>query len=219
MSEDITGKKASTVSILFGKSSATVREARSKLFKNLAVSEATGAVALGVNIVSTVKNFSPISGIVAFTAPQLIGGGISTLIGESTLPVYTELSQAHAAGQKISAEAYAELVGKASPELKARGGSSSVFAKELGKIYAAENASPAQIMREAANGKLVQHVKTLIAANEAAKATSMANGSHVAALQKPAAKTIPSENKPVVGNHTKQLVASAGQANHALSGT
>ncbi|MEQ1705597.1 MAG: hypothetical protein ABL867_06435 [Rickettsiales bacterium] len=224
MSKDITGKESSTFSILFGKVPAPIKEARSKLLKNFAVSEVAGAASLGVNIVSTVKNLPPIRGMIAFTAPQLIGGGLNAMIGESSLSIYTALSQAHASGQKISGEAYAALIGTASPELKKRGGADSIFAKELGKIYAEENASPAQVMRRAVNGELMKDLNALIAANEAAKATAtvaapaaVATGSHVAALQKPANKAVTIEQKPVVGNHTAQLVANAGQATHALN--
>ncbi|MEK6746873.1 MAG: hypothetical protein AABY33_07580 [Pseudomonadota bacterium] len=219
MSKDITGKETSTLDIIRGKVPDIVKDSRSKLLKSSVVSGATDAISLGLNVASAVKGNVSMLG---YMAPQFAGMGLNAMIGESSLSIYTALSQAHASGQKISGEAYAALIGTASPELKKRGGADSIFAKELGKIYAEENASPAQVMRRAVNGELMKDLNALIAANEAAKATAtvaapaaVATGSHVAALQKTANKA-DIEQKPVVGNHTAQLVANAGQANDAL---
>lgn len=224
MSAEITGKPVSTFSLLFGKVPAPVAEARSKLIKNFAVSEVSGVAALGATVLNAVKKNGV--GLVGFIAPQLIGSGVSMLIGESSLPLYTKLSQAHASGQQILAVDYAELVGKASPELQARGATASVFSKELGKQYATEKTTPAQIMREISNGDLMKRVHALIAKNELAKPMLAAtvtdkkiSKSHVAALEK---KGQPDKNHTVVGDHTKKytekLVANAGQAKNALGG-
>ncbi len=225
MSADITGKPVSTFSLLFGKVPAPVAEARSRLLKNFVVSEVSGVAALGATVLNAAKKNGV--GLVGFMAPQLIGSGVSMLIGESTLPLYTKLSQAHASGQQILAADYAELVGKASPELQARGATASVFSKELGKQYAAEKTTPAQIMREISNGNLMKRVHALIAKNELAKPMLAAtvtdkktSKSHVAALGKIGQAD---KNQEVVGHHTEKLVArklvvDAMKANHALGG-
>lgn len=213
MSADITGKPVSTFSLLFGKVPAPVAEARSNLLKNFAVSEVSGIAALGATVLNVAKKNGV--GLVGFMAPQLIGSGVNMLIGESTLPLYTKLSQAHASGNPISAADYAELVSKASPELQARGAAGSVFSKKLGEQYAAEKATPAQVMNEASDkNKIMARVERAIAENKAAKA-AVVTKSHVAALEK---KGQPDEKHPVVGGHTKRIVADAGQATRALGG-
>jgi hypothetical protein len=221
MSSDITGKPVSTFSVLFGKTPAPVAEARSKLLKGLAISEASSAAALGSSVVQAVKGSVSTAG---FLVPQLVGMGANMLVGESSLSSYTTLSQAHALGKEIPVKAYAELVGKASPELRARGAEGSVFSKKLAEQYAAEKTSPAQVMREVSNGKLMKRVYTIIAANDLAKpveaASVAANNklehSHVAALEK---KKQPEKKHTVVGGHTAKLAANTGgQANHVLGG-
>jgi hypothetical protein len=215
MSKDITGKEASTMEILTGKAPAPIKEARSKLIKSSIVSGITDTASLGLVTAMAVKGNV---GFLSFMAPQAVSMGVNSMIGESSLPLYTELSQAHASGQKISGEAYAALIGAVSPEIKARGGADSKFAQELGKIYAEENASPAQVMRRIVSGEMLKDVNALIAANETARAapvaaTGIAAGTHVAALQK---SSNPMGQKPVVGDNTARLVANASQANHAL---
>lgn len=226
MSKAITGKETSTLGVVFGKASdPIIKEARSKLFSNSVISGATDAISLGLVINDTVKGNV---GFLKFMAPQAASSVLNAVVGGSTLPIYTALRDAHAAGQKISAEAYAELIGSASKELKARGGSSSVFAKELGKIYEDMQPPPSQVLRRAANGEMMKDVKALMTANEAAKTTAasstvaaapaagIATGRHVAALQ---GKADAQPNQQPVGKFTtEELVRKAGQAPHALAG-
>lgn len=215
MSRDITGKPVSTWSVLIGKVPAPVAEARSKLLKNFAVSEVTGAMSLGATVVNASRGrVSPI----AFVAPMVVGMGANAMIGESALPYYTALSQAHASGQQIPTDAYAQLIDKASPQMRVRG-EGNVFSKKVAEQYAAEKASPAQVMREIADGGLMKRVNALIAANEAAKPINVASkNSHVGKLKEPAAKiALPKKEQPVIGDYTKQIVTNAEKANHALT--
>ena len=214
MSKDITGKETSTMDIFRGKVPDAIKDGRSKLIKSSAVSAVTDTVSLGLVTAMAVKGSV---GALSFMGPQAVSMGINAMIGESSLQVYSALSQAHASGQKITGEAYAALIGATSHEIKARGGADSIFAKKMGEVYAAENASPAQVLREIDSGKFMEHINTLMVAAKTAPAAAavVAAGSHVAALQK---SSNPMEQKPVVGNHTAQLVANAGQATHALSG-
>ncbi len=215
MHKDITGKSASTYDVLFGKVSVPVADARSKLLKTFTVSGTTDVISLGVAVAGAISKKVP---MLAFFAPQVLSMGASTLIGESAMPYYASIKQAHAAGQKIPADAYAELIAKASPELAKRGGSASVFTQKLAEQYAQNNVSPAQIMREAANGQLIKRVDGIIAANEAAKKTTVNTAlaaqpqqahSHVAALE---GKRNGQAVQGVVGEHTARIVSDAVRA-------
>lgn len=206
MASDITGKKVSTFAVLTGDVPPVLAEDRSKLLKNFAVSEVTGAASLGMMVLSAVKNRV---GLLGFIVPDLAGKGVNMLIGESAVPYYAAIKQAHAKGQEIPVEAYAELLGNVSKELKVRGGVASPFTQEIAKQYAAVKAPPAQIMREATNGGVGKRINAIIAANEAVKPSH----SHVAALNnKPKEYT-----QPVVGNYTQKLVENASKASQVLN--
>ncbi len=236
MSKDITGKEVSAWDVVRGNIPEEVKAARA-IFKNTGVSASMDALSLGLNVVGAVKgNVSILTG---FFGPQLAGMAMNTLISESALPKYKELSQMHASGQKITGEDYAELIGIASPALVARGGAKSAFAQELGAIYAEKGLSPAKVIQRIAKKITDKDIEAIMAANEAAKPAAVATsaavaatatppatehvtqaaGSHVAALQKPAHKAAALEQKPVVGKHTDQLakmVRDASLANEAL---
>lgn len=221
MAADIDGKPVSTFSLLFGKASGPVKEARSKLLKSFAASEISEGIGLGVSVANILKGRMSMLG---FMAPQLAGIGASTLIGESVLPYYASLKQAHSSGRDIPVEAYAEFITKVSPELQARGHTGKVFSKKLAEQFAAEKTSPAEIMRESMDGNLIKRVNGIIASNEIAKpkkaieitSINEPSNTHVAGLQKSANKVIPHKNQPVLGDHTAKVVSDAAQAQRAL---
>lgn len=211
MSSAITGKKTSTLSVLLGDVPKEIAADRSKIMGNLAISEATSATSLVMSVLSAAKNRI---GMIGFLIPDLVGRGAGYLIGDSVASTYTQMKKAHAAGQEIPVAAYAELIGNTSKDLKARGGISSPFTEEIAKQYAAEQISPSQVMKEAANGGVPRRINAIVAANEAAKhAEAASQHSHVAALNRPKTQ----QTQPVLGKHTEQLVANAGKANHALT--
>lgn len=216
---DITGEKKSTFGALFGKVPEPVAEARSKLIKGIFISEATGAAGFAVSIANAVKGRMSALG---FFGPQVAASLANTFIGESVLPYYASIKQAHSAGKAVPAEVYAELVLKSSPELQARGATGKIFANKLAEQYASMNASPGLVIKEASsgrNGALMQRVKGIMAENEIAKTaaatatTGRAVHTHVASLHEP---HMQQREKPVVGNHTAQLVEKSKQA-HAVT--
>lgn len=194
-----------------------VNEANSKLRSSTGVSLVTDFMSLFMNIASAVKGNVSFAG---FVLPQVAGGLANAAIGTSSLEKLAGLEKMHAAGQKIPAQAYAELIGSASNELKARGGDGSAFAQELGKIYADMQSDPAQVFRRAVNGAIMHDINALIKANETAEkafkdtATGAATtGSHVAALRN---RGVDAEQKTTYGRHTEELVRKASQAKASL---
>lgn len=151
--------------------------------------------------------------LLTFFIPAAIGKAANMMIGESVIPYYSALKQAHASGQKIPAEAYAEFISKA-------GGGNGLAIKEISRRYVEANIGPAQIMREISDGTLRKLESSIIAeskaANKPAAATAMADSapaventhSHVAALQ---GNNAAHERKDVVGKHTAAQMARTAQ--------
>ncbi len=205
------------------KPSAAVKEARSKAIKSFVASEISAIAGLAASVANIFKGRMS---FVGFVAPQLVGGIANTLIGDSALPYYASLKQAHASGRPIPVEAYAEFITKISPELQARGHTGKVFAKKLAEQFSAEKASPADIMKEMADHKFEKRISDMIAANEAKKsakamevtAINEPSTSHVAGLQNSSAKTaLHKKEQVVVGPNTAKIVSNAAQAQHALN--
>lgn len=225
MEMDITGRDVSTFDILFGKLSKPTAEAKSQLLKSSSLFGVTDVASLSVAVLSTVKNtVSPL----AFFIPQLVSMAGGTVLGESIIPEYKAFKQAHASGQEIPVDNYANFIGQASPVLRERGGASSVFTQKLAEQYSAQRVAPQEIMKRISNGTLEKDVKAMIAQAEAEKKAaekSMAAAvpaidttahSHVAALQ---GKHTAQPAQDVVGKHTAKIVADAAAAKHALGQT
>jgi hypothetical protein len=207
MCSDITGKPVTTLQVLTGDIPKSISGARSQLLKSFFVSGTTATMDLGIAVRSAMNSkMSPLT----FFIPMAIGQAAGMMIGESVIPYYSALKQAHASGQKIPAEAYAEFISKA-------GGGNGAVIKEISQRYAESNIGPSQIIREISDGTLGKRVKSLVAENEAKKtgaATVAASVpaaenaySHVAAL-KGAGK--PSE-LPVVGDFAAAEAARRAQ--------
>lgn len=192
MQEDISGSKPSTIRLLIGNVAGPVAKARSHLLKTFFAREAVETVGLVVNVKQVRGgHISPIALGVQFAGSQAVDG----IMGESIVPVYQALSDLHKKGEAISVEAYAALIGQASPEIKARGGVESPFAKELAKQYAAEKASPAQIMKDIDDGSLMVRVHKIIEEHKKPQTAS-----HAKRLEGGAAA-----EREAIGKHTDQL--------------
>lgn len=214
MASDIKGKKVSTASALLGDVPAPVAEARSKAVATSAVSLAAGVAGVAALISSTVKGKM---GFLAFALPAGAAAVAEMMIGKSSAPDYKAFKKAYDSGQKMSADDYAMLLGKVSPQLQKSG--AEAFSQKLAEQYAAIQAGPALIMREISNGGLDKRIKSIIAVNDAAKPVAgaaevaTATNSHVASLKGNAVD----KKQPVLGNHTAKIVANAGLANGALT--
>lgn len=197
MEMDISGRKKSTVGLLFGRVSRPVAEARSKLLKTFFLREATEGVGMVLNVKQAMNRHV---GLAAFLVPQGISMGLGALIGESSDKAYARLSAAIDSGEDVPPEAYAGFLTEVSKDLGKKG-ASSAFTQEIARQYAAEKAAPAAIFKEIENGALKSRIDKLIAANEAAKAATPAaepSRSHVDKLDKTA--------RPAVGQYTGKLL-------------
>ena len=187
MYADITGenyKNVSSFKVLFSQVPAPVATARSQLVKNIGAQAAVQGAWFGFSLKQFIgggrlgKLGNAAQFGMMFAAPALM-----TLAPDSVLPVYDAARKAYASGEKLPPEFIAEFIGTASPELRKRGGTESAFTRELAKQYAAENASPAQIMKEIADGKMIERVKAITSAHKAAPAIAAApQVSHVEKL-------------------------------------
>ncbi len=198
--------KVSTLSVLFGSVPAPVAQARSQLTKSFFIRIPLSALSFGIAF-KQLRNISMKSMLVQGgieMGANAVGGMLEG--GESILPYYKSISDAHKSGQPLPVETYAAFIGIASNDLKAKGGAENAFTQEIAKQYAAEKTSPAQILKEIDNGQIMVRVHQLIAANEAAKAApAPATVSHVGKLKGAHAQ------QPVVGDHTGKLATRVGQ--------
>jgi len=224
MAFEITGKKYSAWEVLFGDAPEVVKNERGQMLKVLAVSEGAGAISLGLAIKNAARVVSPWlwGGITA------VGAGASMLIGEGMLPVYDQASKAFNAGQPIPPEMYAKIIG-VSKELTNHGGEAGPFAQAIATQYAAENVSPADVIREMESGALKQRIDKIIAENDAKapakteEKTSVEQPkiSHVAALEQPREKKplahLANKEREIVGDKTREIV-NAALANNQMAG-
>jgi hypothetical protein len=194
MSADMTGQQVSTLGLLVGNVPAPIAQARKHIFKNFFAREALETVGLAVNIKQARNgHINPL-----VLGAQILGSqGIDQMMGESVLDHYQLLKTAYQRGG-ISVADYASFLAEASSELKARG-ADNPFTQAIAQQYAQEKASPAQIMKEIANGGLMKRISLLVVAQEPAKTETPAVTSHV----KKASGV--REEKPVIGKHTGQL--------------
>jgi hypothetical protein len=216
MHSDITGEdynRVSTYKLLLGKVPAPVAEARSQLLTNSGIQGVIQTAFLAFNVkqfmggkMSWLSN--SIQAGMMFGAPVL-----GMVVPQSVLPVYDAVRKAHASGQKLPPEFIAEFIGAASSELRKRGGAESGFTRELAKQYAAENTSPADMLKEINSGALMERVKKIIASNKTSVAAAAAapQVSHVDKLNGKAEALA-----PVVGKHTQDEAARRGAAENTL---
>lgn len=198
---DISGQdvsKVSSYSVLMGKVSKPVSDARWQLLKQYGFQSALQAVSI-IFSVKWLKGSMGGRAMIAQTAMDFAAAPISEMLSSSVLPTYQGFKDAHASGQAIPAEYYAEFLGVASPELRARGGAGSAFTKALAQEYVEKKIPPEQIMREIADGTLLKRVEDIKAKNAAAKNTIAApQASHVASLNGKT-ETLPQP----IGKHTQ----------------
>lgn len=196
--EGVAPEKVSTLGMFFGSVSAPVAAARKHLIKTFFAREAIETLGLAIAL-KGMRN-KHMSGMAV--GAQFVGSmAVDSVMGESLVAVYEPLEAAYAAGEKLPPEAYAALIGMASRELESRGGADSAFAKEIGRQYAAENKSPAEVMKEVAGGKLSWRMHELMRANEAARSAHPEKTvSHVDKL-----KGAPQAHRAVIGENTAKV--------------
>jgi hypothetical protein len=148
MYSEVTGvppEKVSTIALLTGKVPEVVAEARSHFLKEYVSRGAISAIGLGLIVRGMRKGGV---GLLEGLVPTFAGMGVDMLMGESALPYFAGVSNAHKAGQEIPGSAYAEFLMASSKELKSHGNVGRRVAMIMGDEYAKEKASPTQILRE-----------------------------------------------------------------------
>lgn len=100
-------------------------------------------------------------GMLSFVGLIAAGQVMDALAGESVLEYYKNFKDAQAQGKQVPPDYYQAFLGLASPELRARGGVHSDFAKALAAEYAGEQAGPKQIMQEVVDGKMHERIERL----------------------------------------------------------
>ncbi len=179
MNEAMTGKKLSTMALLTSSNVPdVVKQARSHFLKEHISRGAVNLLSLGLIGRSVIKKKAPSPP--EFLIPMGIGMGIDILMGESALPFFAGVQNAHKAGQELPPQAYGEFLLAASQDLKRRGPIGKRVAMALGDEFAAEKASPAAIMvlieesiqahKQGKKGKLDERIDNVIAKAEMEKA-------------------------------------------------
>jgi hypothetical protein len=225
MAFDLTGKKFSTMEVLFKNDVPEVlKNERGQILKSLAVEEGGGALSMGVAIKSAARVVS------GWVWPVVMGVtiGASMMVGEGMLPTYDQASKAFNAGKPIPPEMYAKIIG-VSKELTNHSGEQGAFAQAIATQYAGENANPADVIREMESGALKKRIEKIIAENEA-KAPAKTEEksveeqpkiSHVAALEQPREKKplahLTNKEREIVGDKTREIV-NAALANNQTAG-
>ena len=170
MHSDISGipvEKISSWSLLTGKVSPVVAEARSHLLREFIPK---GLAQLGglAWVISVARRSTASFGenIMSGMLPQLASTGIDIFMGESILPVYSGFANAYKSGKPLPAEAYAEFILAGNDDLKKRRVGRQV-ATELGTQFANEKTDPAEILREMDDGRFQARINQLISKDEA----------------------------------------------------
>jgi len=204
MYADLTGKnprRISTWSLLTAdKVPPIVADARSHIIKEHGLRGILSSIGGIVSLRSMLgKGGKWASGI--FMGAQLGSVGVDFLMGEAPLlQIYKGLSDKSKQGQ-LTAQDRAVLLVSASEELRKRGNVGMQFAQEIVGKYYANNATPAGMLKDVANGKLMQHVHDLINTHKVVHPAAAHNGHSM--VDKISNKTNP--HRPTVGTHTAKF--------------
>lgn len=192
MYADMTGtpvKDVSNTRVMLGDVPAPLASARKHLVGNYGLKQIMDVANIGLQV--TTMGFGKM--MVAMGGVTMLSQVADNMLSTAMLPAYMQLRDMHVKGKEISAEMYAGLLEMASPEMQSRQGSPLVLA--VAQQYADAKASPADVLKEVASGKVMARLHGVIDANEAKKHVS-----HVDKLNGQG-----KEQRPVVGAHTQQL--------------
>jgi hypothetical protein len=208
MYADMTGKDAkdvSTISLLTGKVPEPVAVARSHMIKTFGIKQALDVANIAANVALVFgRRGGGWKSIGAMMATSMASSAVDGVMGESILPVHKAFSDAYKAGREIPAEFYASYLYAASKDLNSRGEKGQQFAMQVAHEYASEHASPAQLLQEIENGKLVERIKNIAAkADELAKQHTHAEIADD--IVRDTGAQLVQKERPVVGKFTNKL--------------
>jgi hypothetical protein len=151
---DLTGKKVDEVNsgdALFAELPYGGQVARRALLSNAGPRGVLEAI-------NTVFNIKMIKGshmsMLMFALPAVLSQAVGMLTSGNVLDVYKEMKKNEAAGQMNLPDQYAQLIGLTHKELHQRGGGSSSFAQEIGRIYADRHASVRETLQAVVSGQV-----------------------------------------------------------------
>lgn len=192
---------------------------RADIMKSYGINMGTHALTTGMDLLQAFRGKGVHMGL--FMASQAIGMGVRTYVGgNETLPAYLQFSQAFKSGQPLQQVDYANFINAAVKECRdLRDGASNPVVQALAAQFAAEKASPAQILRESGlkEGGIKARIEAITSEYDAkhnlphnapANATSFAE--RVNGAKQPAG--------PVFGQHTKAVAENTQAAGHARAG-
>ncbi len=150
MNEAITGVPANKVSAMTLLTSNNlpdvVLQARRHLLQEHLSRGAVNVLSLGLIGRSIMRKKA--MGMAEFLIPMGIGMGVDMMMGESALPFFAGVSNAHKAGEKIPAQAYAEFIVASSSDIKRRGPIGMRAARLIGEEAAAQQVAPGVLLAE-----------------------------------------------------------------------
>ncbi len=193
MAQALTGKRPSTLGILFGSGlPETVKEARSQYMKSAIVRTLSDALGIFVNTKYSGSVGGGAKGLAMVIGVPMLVGKISEIVtsNNQSAECFAQLRDAQAAGQGIPPELIAQFIGVTSKKAKAAGGAENKSVQLIAQQYASEGVSPEQILLEIENGGLDQR--------RAALKTAQVEQARGRAAQ-------PSQGRESVGTHTSRL--------------
>lgn len=171
MDATITGKgRRSTLGILMGRVEKPVADLRTQILENIGVQGVMQTVALALALTNLLSRKGV--GMKAFLAQaglQSGAGMLMMLAPVEGVKMYKAFKSIQTHGGTLSLEQYAEFVDAISSDVRGRGGETRPFAYKVAEQLVAENASVDDILKEAANGRLLKRVQKIIADNETTK--------------------------------------------------
>jgi len=147
-------------------------------------------------------------GIAAGLLPGLVNMGIDMFMGTSTTEVYSGFKKAFDTGQPIPANEYAAFILASSPDLARRRVGKQV-AMEVAQDYAAQHASPGEILRQMNDGRFNAKIEGLITRDEAALAEKTAAARQQKGVARPVSMVDKlsgaTQDRPKIGKFTSMV--------------
>jgi hypothetical protein len=159
MTQALTGKRPSTLGILFGSGlPETVKEARSQYMKSGLVRTLSDALGIFVNTKYSGNVGGGMKGLAMVIGIPMLVSKVSEMVtnNNQSADVFAQMRDAQGTGEGIPFELIAQFIGVTSKKAKAAGGPENKSVQLIAQQYAAEGASPEQILQEIENGTLDQ---------------------------------------------------------------
>lgn len=245
MNEAITGQPADQVSTMALLTSSnvpdTIKHARRHLLQEHVLRG--GANLVGLGLIGRAMMHKRSMDWKEFLIPTGLDLGVNIMMGESALPYFAGVANAHKAGEKIPPQAYGEFLLAASTELKKHGPLGYKVAMSIGQEAAAAQTAPALLLAEneaniqahkhGQKGPLDARIDRALAKINAGKAAKgqVAAGGHAEAGAPAAQVMAHAPQQAVAGPHVTRLQKGAvaqpvevlgthtGRRNHELTKT